>query len=541
MGSLFGEKKLEERSNETDLEYAKNLLEEYKKVSDGYPTLGGGGGAGGRYGGQAGGRAREYDRERASREGLKANFDMQPRSASAVGEPLNPDRKIIKSGTLAFEVDSFETAYQQVVAILTEERGYIASSSATKLPNGKVRGQIVIRVLPERFDSVTLKLRSLGELKNQNVTSEDVTKQYVDLMARLKNSQALEERLVKLMKEKKGEIKDLLEVEKELANTREKIERLQGEIKYYDNLASLATLTLDIMEKDIGKPVEYVETQAAHLVMVVADVETAYPKAQAAIHSAKGQITQGQIERQNKRATGQILAYADAEQFTGLLEQLKILGEVRNFTVEQKQTAPEGVPAVSDNTKVRKERGLINLTLMPPAGEYIKTQQSKVVLETADVDGIYTKAQNIASDAQAKIMNSNINRYADYNVATVICQVEADRFQSLMDSLKGLGKVLASETVEHQQASGVDPKSIIPAPVRKDPGTIELTIKSPSAIVESDRGVLATLKNTLKGSIKGLLWSLQMLVVGLITVGPWLALLALVVILYRRLFRRTSK
>jgi hypothetical protein len=451
----------------------------------------------------------------------------------AAGAPIAPDRKVIKSGTLTFEVDSFEATYQRVIAVLIEEKGYVASSQSSKLPNGKVQGEIVIRMLPERFDTVVLKLRNLGELKNQQVSAEDITKQFIDLQARLKNTQALEERLVKLM-DRKGEMKDLLTVEKELANTREKIEQLQGELKYYDNLVALSTIRLIIAEKDIAKPFEYVQTQSAALVLTVADVITAYQRAQAIILGLNGQVIEAQVTNQDKRVIGIVKAYTDADQFTGLLEQLKGLGEVRSAVSEQRQSAPQGASGADKNTPVRKERGLVSISLNLPVGEYIQTQQARIALESSDVDSVYAKVQEMAQGMQAKVLSGNINRGTDQTVATVVCQAPAEHFRSLVESLKGIAKVKSATMDERQSAQGIDPRSLIPAPVRKEPGIIELTIASPTAIVTEEQGFWATLRNTLKGSISGLLWSLEMLVVGLVTIGPWLVLLALVVILIKR-------
>jgi hypothetical protein len=189
---------------------------------------------------------------------------------------------------------------------------------------------------------------------------------------------------------------------------------------------------------------------------------------------------------------------------------------------------------------VRKERGLVALSLTPPQGEYIQTKHAWIILEVSDVDNIYSKAQNIASDAQAKIMNGTLNRGTDQTVANLVCQVESERFRSLMDNLKTIGNVKSATMDEKQQAQGIDPKSALQAPVRKDPGIIEVTINSPSAIITSQHGIGATLKNTLQGSISGLLGSLKYLIVGLVTVAPWVALIILIYILYRRLSRRSK-
>lgn len=485
--------------------------------------------------------------------GIPEPADVVSEGGVAVGNPiarmpillatnaLNPQQKIIKSGTLTFEVESFDKAYQQVVKIVTEAKGYIASSSATKLPNGKVRGQIVIRVLPELFDVVTLRLRVLGELKNQSVTAEDITKKYFDLQARLKNARAMEERLIKLMAEKTGEVKDLLLVEKELDKTREKIERFQGELKYYDNLSALATIRLEINEKDIEKPFEYVQTQSANLSLAVADVVTAYHQAQAMVYALDGQIVEARLTDQNNRIKGIVKAYVDAEYFSGLLEEMKGLGEVKSAVAEQRRTSSSGKASADKDTKVRKERGLVNLTLNPPAGEYIQTKRARIILKSADVNKAYAQAQEMAAQVKAKILNGKLNRETDRVIGQLFCQVEPEDFRPLINSLRAIAEVKSCSVEEHQTARGIDPKSMLQAPIRKEPGRIELVIISPAPIMPKEGGISATLKKTLKGSFGGLLWSLERLVVGVATIGPWLAILILVIILTRRYFRRSSK
>src|SRR5262249_56539617 len=90
-----------------------------------------------------------------------------------------------------------------------------------------------------------------GELKSQRIGSQDITKQYTDLESRLKAARTMEERLLKIIKEGKGEIKDLLLAEKELGVWRTKIEELEGELRYYSNLVALSTLAVNLVEKEI--------------------------------------------------------------------------------------------------------------------------------------------------------------------------------------------------------------------------------------------------------------------------------------------------
>ncbi len=71
-------------------------------------------------------------------------------------------------------------------------------------------------MLPENLDRFLQKVRGLGELKNQTLGTEDVTKAYLDTDARLKNARVMEQRLIDMLKTKTGKVSDLLQVEKEL-------------------------------------------------------------------------------------------------------------------------------------------------------------------------------------------------------------------------------------------------------------------------------------------------------------------------------------
>src|SRR5438034_11295125 len=96
------------------------------------------------------------------------------------------NRKLIRNATVELEIVSFDDAVQKITAFANEERGYVATSSSEKQTNGKLKGEIVVKVLPENLDHFLQKIRALGELKNQTLGSEDVTKAYFDTDARLK-------------------------------------------------------------------------------------------------------------------------------------------------------------------------------------------------------------------------------------------------------------------------------------------------------------------------------------------------------------------
>ena len=129
------------------------------------------------------------------------------------------------------------------------------------------KGEIVVKVLPENLDRFLQKIRGLGELKNQTLGTEDVTKAYFDTDARLKNARVMEQRLIDMLKTKTGKVSDLLQVEKELGRVREEIEKMQGELKFWDSQVQFATVTISLQKKIWKKPAAFLLKERAQLAL----------------------------------------------------------------------------------------------------------------------------------------------------------------------------------------------------------------------------------------------------------------------------------
>src|SRR5207248_2718622 len=117
--------------------------------------------------------------------GTPAKADKPPQPAEHV-----TTRKVIRSGDIEFEVPSFDSAAAAVTKLVTAIKGaFVATVNSDKLPNGKVKGSIVVRVPPDALDGLVLDLRRElgkdGELKGLRISSQDVTKQYTDIQSRL--------------------------------------------------------------------------------------------------------------------------------------------------------------------------------------------------------------------------------------------------------------------------------------------------------------------------------------------------------------------
>ncbi len=156
------------------------------------------------------------------------------------------DRKVIKTASLELEVKDFLTEFNKLISLAEGHGGFISSSSAWVENKVKV-GNLVIRVPADQFNSLISNIEQLGEVKSKQISGQDITEEFIDLQARLQNAKATEQRLLEIL-DKANNVEEILNVEAELNNIREKIEQLTGRIKYLQDAADLATISINIHE-----------------------------------------------------------------------------------------------------------------------------------------------------------------------------------------------------------------------------------------------------------------------------------------------------
>jgi polyhydroxyalkanoate synthesis regulator phasin len=178
----------------------------------------------------------------------------QPGTTSSVGGSSEISRKIIYDGQVDLVVESVGPIAKQVATLVQNAHGFIAELNVTGSPGSQRSMHWRVRIPVEQFDSVVDAIVALGELERHNRTSQDVTEQYYDLAARIKNKRNEEQTLNKILQERSGKLEDVLKVEIELSRVRGEIEQLEGKIRVLENLSALATLTLNVREREKYAP-----------------------------------------------------------------------------------------------------------------------------------------------------------------------------------------------------------------------------------------------------------------------------------------------
>ncbi|MHB0980861.1 MAG: DUF4349 domain-containing protein [Thermoleophilia bacterium] len=166
-------------------------------------------------------------------------------------ENVSLDRKVISNAALLIEVEQgkFQLMFDKARGFADKFGGYIISSNSSATGEDKAArsGTIVLRVPEAVFQQAITDAGTLGAVKSQNIDSQDVTEEYVDLEARLKNAEAQERAYLSLM-DKAKTVDEILTVRQVLSQTQQEIEQLKGRIRFLDEHTSFSTITLSIYE-----------------------------------------------------------------------------------------------------------------------------------------------------------------------------------------------------------------------------------------------------------------------------------------------------
>lgn len=152
------------------------------------------------------------------------------------------DRLVVKTGRFSIVVKEVKEAVQTINDYAVQKDGYVVSSDVSKTGLAPY-ATVVIRIPAKMFDEGTGDIKALGEVESEYIEGQDVTEEYIDLDARLKNLRATEDQYLEIMK-RAVKIEDILQVQNYLSNVRAEIESLQGRMKYLQQSADMSTITV---------------------------------------------------------------------------------------------------------------------------------------------------------------------------------------------------------------------------------------------------------------------------------------------------------
>jgi hypothetical protein len=167
------------------------------------------------------------------------------------GEKAPVQRKLIQDAELHIEVDNYEKARRELDAELAAVGGFVANAEVQHRDGAVSQAKLTLRVPSDKLHGFLGTAAGQGKVLHENLKTEDITDGYYDLQARLDNARRLEGRFLALLTEKAHGMKELLEVERELARVREEIERYEGKLRMWDKQVAMSTVELSLFTRQI--------------------------------------------------------------------------------------------------------------------------------------------------------------------------------------------------------------------------------------------------------------------------------------------------
>jgi hypothetical protein len=324
----------------------------------------------------------------------------------------------------------------------------------------------------------------------------------------------------------------LLQVEKELARVREEIEKMQGELKYWDSQVQFATVTISLAEKDMEEPAAFLIKERSQLALYSPDVEKIYNDIKA-LASQKVQITNAQLNRDySGRVSATMSMLIAPEESDAVIARVKSFGRVENFQTQTERIAQGGSPAAagSENAKTKRDKVELNITISCEEQEQA-FQQTSLRIRTSSVDEKAKDLRTVAEKQGGRVRSSTFSRDPDgRELANVWLRVPMKNYPALMQSLDSLGKV-ENVTVQRQDRTGAQINEA------NAPADISIQVYSQGNIVSHQSGPLATLRRTVAQSAGAIMWSVRMIGVAIAFLAPWAIAIVAIVWIAKRVMR----
>jgi hypothetical protein len=170
-----------------------------------------------------------------------------PAGAQASSGPSSTiaDQKVVQTAVISMQVKDVQQTFQAVSLLAASSGGFVASSKSSQ-QGGQTVASLTLRVPADRYQDVLAQVRAMGaRVESESSNASDVTQEYSDLQAQLRNLQATEAQLLTFLGQAKN-VGEVLQVQDRLTSVRGQIEQLQGRINLLDKLSDMATISVQL-------------------------------------------------------------------------------------------------------------------------------------------------------------------------------------------------------------------------------------------------------------------------------------------------------
>ncbi|MBI2433003.1 MAG: DUF4349 domain-containing protein [Candidatus Hydrogenedentes bacterium] len=183
--------------------------------------------------------------------------ETQSAAAAATPEAVLPssqiDHYLIKNAQMTIETKDPGAAGEKITQAVANEGGYVSSLRESVDTLGHKALDLELRVPAQHLAKTLLQFEPLGKVLYRQITTEDVTEEHIDTDSRMRNMKKTEERLLDHLN-RMATLEDILKAEQELGHVREKIEQMEGRLRFLDHRVAFSTIRLTLVETPAAEP-----------------------------------------------------------------------------------------------------------------------------------------------------------------------------------------------------------------------------------------------------------------------------------------------
>lgn len=188
-----------------------------------------------------------------------ADMDMAPANERLTGatggesQRAVSEQKIIRSGSISMESRQFDVDVEALESLVSAYDGYMQNYSVSGVPydtdpNSYGRwANMSVRIPSEAMDAFLADSKTVGNMLDTSVWSENITTAYRDTQLRLDSLRAQHTRLLELVAQAEL-VEDLIKLESELQRIQYEVDSLSGTLRNWDDKVDYATLDIHLSE-----------------------------------------------------------------------------------------------------------------------------------------------------------------------------------------------------------------------------------------------------------------------------------------------------
>lgn len=172
--------------------------------------------------------------------------------------PIAGSGRVIKNISLEVRIkkDQFQRQFARAGSLAEQFGGFVTNSQVSETDGKLASGTLTIRVPSNRFEEAVGRIKGLGKVTAEDRSGQDVSKEFVDLEARLNQAKTEEAFFLRMMDQAKS-ISDMIQVQGQLSGVQLRIEEIQGQLNYFRDQTALSTISVRVYEPGAplsGKP-----------------------------------------------------------------------------------------------------------------------------------------------------------------------------------------------------------------------------------------------------------------------------------------------